>query len=506
MKGVLCVDSEGDFQEMKISLRGLNISETALTENSEKILFVRDVDVVMTDYKMPGMGSVEPLRNLCVRGSEIPSMLFTDKGCGGGVDILNSDIDLCLQGNAPQTQFAEMTHIVNATGRRESKKLKGSSETTKRNEKKSLNNEIADTLNGTAKESEKAPERVPNLHDIVENLPDPTMVVDKDGKLIAWNKAMEELTGVPKSEILWRGDNEYSIIFYGYRRPTLVDIILGNSEGAEKYYSNLKRTGDTVVADYVMLTISGKEIWVWAAARPLVNSEGEVIGVIETIRDITERKMMDEALRRANRQLNLLTNVTRHDIMNLTTALGGYLELMRDHDEFRTDEQISRLIDIVERINSQIKYTTFFNNIGASKPQWQNVKEILPPPSEFGGVHFETDVNDVEIFADPLLSKVFYNLLDNSLRHGAGVSRITLRKEEDDNGLRLRWEDDGMGIPAEDKERIFERDIGRNTGLGLFISRDILSITEIRIWEEGEEGQGAKFVIFVPKERYRSAV
>lgn len=84
MKGVLCVDSEGDFQEMKISLRGLNISETALTENSEKILFVRDVDVVMTDYKMPGMGSVEPLRNLCVRGSEIPSMLFTDKGCGGG--------------------------------------------------------------------------------------------------------------------------------------------------------------------------------------------------------------------------------------------------------------------------------------------------------------------------------------------------------------------------------------------------------------------------------------
>lgn len=121
-------------------------------------------------------------------------------------------------------------------------------------------------------------------------------------------------------------------------------------------------------------------------------------------------------------------------------------------------------------------------------------------------MHFETDVNDVEIFADPLLSKVFYNLLDNSLRHGAGVSRITLRKEEDDNGLRLIWEDDGVGIPAEDKERIFERDIGRNTGLGLFISRDILSITEIRIWEEGEEGQGAKFVIFVPKERYRSAV
>jgi signal transduction histidine kinase len=118
-------------------------------------------------------------------------------------------------------------------------------------------------------------------------------------------------------------------------------------------------------------------------------------------------------------------------------------------------------------------------------------------------------INDLpagtEVFSDPLVEKVFYNLIDNALRYGGKMTKIRFFSHETDVGLILVCEDDGDGVSREDKKRLFERGFGKNTGLGLFLSREILSITKISIAETSEPGNGARFEMVVPKGTYRLA-
>ena len=121
-------------------------------------------------------------------------------------------------------------------------------------------------------------------------------------------------------------------------------------------------------------------------------------------------------------------------------------------------------------------------------------------------VRVEVDPKNPEIFADRLFEKVFYNLIDNALRYGgAGMKTIRVSSQEIDTCLLIVCEDDGVGISAEDKKRLFTRGFGKNTGLGLFLSREILAITGITIKETGEPGKGARFEITVPKGMWRTA-
>lgn len=110
----------------------------------------------------------------------------------------------------------------------------------------------------------------------------------------------------------------------------------------------------------------------------------------------------------------------------------------------------------------------------------------------------------LEIFADPLLEKVFGNLVDNSLRHGERVKHITFSSVQMGSGdIAIVFEDDGIGIRDTDKERIFEKGFGKHTGLGLFLSREILAITDLSIRETGVYGKGARFEILVPEGKFR---
>ncbi len=106
-------------------------------------------------------------------------------------------------------------------------------------------------------------------------------------------------------------------------------------------------------------------------------------------------------------------------------------------------------------------------------------------------------------YADPLLEKVFYNLVENSIRHGEGVTKITIRSVETPEGLTLILEDNGTGVPGPEKEKIFRRESYKNTGFGLFLGREILAITNLSISETGIPGEGARFEIFAPRGAYR---
>ena len=113
------------------------------------------------------------------------------------------------------------------------------------------------------------------------------------------------------------------------------------------------------------------------------------------------------------------------------------------------------------------------------------------------------DIPPVKVFADGLIGKVFYNLLENTLRHGERVTRIRFSFEETVSGAEIVYEDDGVGVSNEDKPHLFEKGFGKNTGLGLFLSREILAITGLTIRETGEPGKGVRFEIAIPKDAYR---
>ncbi len=245
--------------------------------------------------------------------------------------------------------------------------------------------------------------------------------------------------------------------------------------------------------------------WQWfsVTGSPLFDNDGEFAGVVGVSRWIDDRKKAEMALRHANRQLNLLTGMTRHDLRNQLQALYGYLSLMREDRSLRDDATIEKLLAIAERMSGQIEFTSIYQQIGSQDPLWQLLDDVLPPASEFGKAAFNNQAKGLEIYTDPMLGSVFHNLLQNSLQHGCTVSSISLSCRRKGRTLVIEWRDDGVGIPHDMKERIFDKGYGRNTGMGLFLSREILSMTGMGIKETGEPGEGACFQISVPRGRYR---
>jgi PAS domain S-box-containing protein len=366
------------------------------------------------------------------------------------------------------------------------------------------------------KESER------RLTDIINFLPDATLVIDREGKVISWNKAIEEMTGVAAKDMLGKGDHEYSIPFYGERRPILIDLVFEENEEIKKKYPFIQRNGNKFISEiYIQRLFGGKGAYVWFIVSPLNDTKGTVIGAIESIRDITERKAIDqiqdqynaeatrfaEDIKRANDKLNLLNSITRHDILNQLTAILGYLEMMKmKFPDPSLQEYITAEINAAHNIQTQIMFTKDYQDIGSQSPQWFNVKKVilsnaatLPLSQVTLLVHFD----NLEIFADPLLEKVFYTLLENALRHGKNVTTIEFTCQTQKEGLVVIYTDNGEGVPFEYKEAILQRKFFKHTGFGLYLSRTILGITGMTIRENGEPGKGARFEILVPKGAFR---
>lgn len=234
--------------------------------------------------------------------------------------------------------------------------------------------------------------------------------------------------------------------------------------------------------------------------------------IVEQNRELTEiNTRLDssqKAFEIANKKLNLLSSITRHDIKNQLMGILGFIELSK---EITTDPEMLHFIEQEETgaqtIHRQIEFTKNYEDIGVHAPQWQNIgirvnalRSINPDLQ----IAFSSALDEVEIFADPLLEKVFLNLIDNSRRHGERVKHISFSTMQYGQGdIAIVYEDDGIGVQESDKERIFKKGFGKNTGLGLFLSREILSITGLTMKETGIYGKGVRFEIIVPQGKYR---
>lgn len=301
----------------------------------------------------------------------------------------------------------------------------------------------------------------------------------------------------------------------GYPLPDFLKLSFENflsklvSEDAIQY----KITLDTCIqsrienfkSEYRIRTLTGEKIWIHEISTLSFDEYGNPLNSIGSIQDITARKIAEEGLSHATRKLNVLNSTVFMEIMNAVFSLSGYLEIGR---EYTTDSTLLGFFNteskILDNLSSIMKFARIFQNLGINPPLRQNVVQIFL----FGISHLDMSqynrvlrVDGLEIFSDPLLEQVFFSLAENVIHHSIHGDEIRLWCKENTDGLILYFEDNGIGIPDNKKSEIFERS-DENKGFGLFLVREILSITNISIRESGVYGQGARFEIHVPKGFY----
>ena len=325
------------------------------------------------------------------------------------------------------------------------------------------------------------------------------------------------------NEGIWILDRELRIVFsnprlagiIGYTHEEMaghavLEFVSAEDRALVQDQFALRKEGKKSRYECRLLHRDGSTLWCLISGSPLFDRAGAFQGSFWMVTDISERKRAEDALRVVNNRLNLLSGITRHDIRNQLLILSGYLELSRqmlDNPE-KIREFIEKETKIAETIALQIGFTRDYEELGKKVPEWQDVSRLVShvvTQVSLEQIRVENGIAGIEVYADPMLEKVFYNLIDNALRYGGSrmtAIRFSCRKAE--QGIVLVIADDGDGIPAREKSLIFGQGYGKNTGLGLFLSREILAITGLTIQETGTEGKGACFEIAVPPGSWRT--
>jgi PAS domain S-box-containing protein len=207
-----------------------------------------------------------------------------------------------------------------------------------------------------------------------------------------------------------------------------------------------------------------------------------------------------------HRRSQIIHTIIFHDAKNRLAALHGYADLLRESlsgSGFLS--YIDKLDEIAAEIERDLGVAAMFSHVGLIAPRWQNIRDVVQRSAsrdQGGRVSLDNLPGSLWCLADPLFPRVFSNLFENARRHGERVTAIRIRAKEAEGGLVISVEDDGVGIPSDQKERIFEHGFGRHTGYGLYFAREVLSIAGFSIRETGDPGKGARFEIHIPRGRY----
>lgn len=324
---------------------------------------------------------------------------------------------------------------------------------------------------------------------VISMMPDGVIITNGPTRVIDQNPAAEQITGVRLRDAIGRETRDLL--------PALTPFLGGTrlpDEGMRFECPIPQEGGTPRYFDVIAMPLGERG----------TGSEGGLF----VLRDVTERKRAELALADANRKINLLSSITRHDLSNkLQVAVMAHDLLQSRVTDPDQAEYLGHLERALNAMTHQIDFTRDYQNLGAKAPSWQTIDGPARQAwihAGSGTVAFSCTTGLLEVYADPMLGKVFYNLFDNALKYGGdGMRSISVSSHPDGQDLVIIVEDDGAGIAPEDKAHVFERGFGNHTGLGLFLSREILSITGIAITENGEPGRGARFEIRVPEGMFR---
>jgi signal transduction histidine kinase len=315
---------------------------------------------------------------------------------------------------------------------------------------------------------------------------------------------MPEMDGIGfLKQLRASGDTIPFIIFTGKGREEVVIEALNN--GADFY---LQKGGDPK-SQFAELSNKIQ----YAVSRKKAEEALEVSEVVEKEMEYHEMELMKfyhQSLDAANKKLKLLSGITRHDIISQLMVLQLYHEMLEKKlPDSSYNDYFKKIGTATDRISSIIRFTEKYEEIGVNTLVWTDVRAIVEAAEKEGATGHLRLVNDIpagtEVFADALIANIFYALMDNAVKYGGKITTIRFSVERSGDTGVIVCEDDGDGVPAQEKERIFDRGFGKSAGLGLALSREILLITGITIRETGEPGNGARFEIVVPKGAYRIA-
>jgi PAS domain S-box-containing protein len=283
----------------------------------------------------------------------------------------------------------------------------------------------------------------------------------------------------------------------------LRDVIPIKEECDACIASNTKafETKGTVRVEERITTSKGERKLVSITKTPMVDEKGDVEFVVCTGIDITETRRKEEELNLATKKLNLCGSLLRHDTLNQLSVITGYAELAKNHiKDPRLERYVGNIENASKAIQKALEFAKDYQEVGTKVPVWKDPKKSINEALvglNLQGISLEVDLGNVEMFADPMLDRVFHNLVDNACRHGGEVKTIKIQHERSGDDLKLICEDDGVGVTEEDKKELFSR------GHGLQMVRDILAMTDMTIAEKGEYGKGARFEICVPAGNFR---
>jgi PAS domain S-box-containing protein len=308
----------------------------------------------------------------------------------------------------------------------------------------------------------------------------------KDGKYIFWNKASETIFNLPAADVIGKTDTD----LFSQKVVTLI-----KKEDDDAQLNQISINNKKITDKY-----RGQRI-IHMIIVPIYDSENTLQYILGSGEDVTEETL--------STKIDLLFSITRRDVLDQLSIIVNYLEraqLKTSREAMQTF--FDKTLESIESIRNQMAFVRSLQDLGITSPAWQSVKKVfreavLLNPSSTIDIRVEMD--DIELYADPLFPRVFYNLVANSIQHGDHqLTKIRLYAQQTGESLILIYEDNGKGIPLDEKEKIFEFGFGTGTGFGLFLIRELLGYTGITITETGVPGTGAKFEILVPKGKFRN--
>ncbi len=384
------------------------------------------------------------------------------------------------------------------------------------------------------------------LLDMIDFLPDATFVVDQNKKVIAWNRAIEEMTGVRKEQIIGKGDYAYAVPFYGERKPMLIDL-LGTEEPAVRFKcENISNKGDTLYGErFFPAVFGGRGAYLWGKTSPLLDSGGTQVGAIESLRDLTDHKRasddllkMQDQLRQAAKMeaVGRLAGGIAHDFNNQLTIVQGYCNLLLDklphkHSGRKLVREILRAAERSAKLTGQL---LAFGRKQLLNPELLDVNKVLTDLLDPLRRMIREDIQ-VEIQIAPELWQVeadrnqleqaIINLAINARDAMPGGGRLTIKAHNAvlDGKYMLRHmgtsggphvclsvSDTGMGMDEATRQRIFEpffttKPMGKGTGLGLAMVYGFVKQSGGHMDVTSEAGQGACFNIYFPRSEGVSA-
>jgi PAS domain S-box-containing protein len=327
---------------------------------------------------------------------------------------------------------------------------------------------------------------------LAESTPVAIMIYQGD-HLVYMNPAGEWMSGYSADEL-------YAMDYWNLMAPEFRQLV--RERGRQR------QDGERLPYSYDirMIAKDGSSKWISVTGNQIQYS-GRPAGLISAV-DITERKKSEDLIALTSRKLALMNDMTHQDLQNKITGLRGYVELAR---EAKTEEERSAYSDKEERIladiHHMIKNCKDYQEMGVNQPRWIPVEEsiriaasiVSPGP----GITVESHLAGLELYADPLIEKIFSHLIDNAVRHGKTTTHIRFLCEPTNEGVLVICEDDGAGIPETKKKNLFRRGTGTVMGFGLFFVRECLLINGMTIAEMNHPSTGARFGITVPNGMYR---